>query len=154
MIVNNGFCLRVHSLDSERYFCNRHVRDIVVFLEEGNIPHPSCSLCNMLVPWRALNGKHHNTAMCRSGAKRKRQKMVDTELRESTEMSFEDYGKQLEAVHSFKYLGRITTAGDEDWPAVAGNMAKAQKSWGRLTRILSREGAEKRISGTFFKAVV
>ena len=31
---------------------------------------------------------------------------------------------------------------------------KVQKSWGRLTRILSREGSDKRVSGTFFKAVV
>ena len=46
------------------------------------------------------------------------------------------------------------TAGDDDWPEVAGNLAKAQKSWGRLQRILSREGATPRISGSFFKAVV
>ena len=69
-------------------------------------------------------------------------------------MAFDAYGKQLEAVHSFKYLGRIMTAGDDNWPAVAGHLVKAQKSWGRLTRILSREGADKRLSGTFFKTVV
>ena len=46
------------------------------------------------------------------------------------------------------------TAGDEDWPAVAGNLVKSRKSWGRLARILSREGVDKRVSGTFFKAVV
>ena len=31
---------------------------------------------------------------------------------------------------------------------------KARKSWGRLARILSREGAEKRVSRTLFKSVV
>ena len=41
-----------------------------------------------------------------------------------------------------------------NWPAVAGNLGKARKSWGRLERILIREGADKRISGKFFKAVV
>ena len=46
------------------------------------------------------------------------------------------------------------TAGDDDWPAVAGNLVKARKIWGRLARILSWEGAEKRVSGTFFKVVV
>ena len=46
------------------------------------------------------------------------------------------------------------TAGDNDWPAVAGNLVMAQKSWGRLTRILSREGADKRVSGMFFRAVL
>ena len=69
-------------------------------------------------------------------------------------MDFKAYGKQLDAVHSFKYQGRIMTAGDDDWPAVAGNLVTARKSWRRLKRILSREGADKRISGMFFKEVV
>ena len=46
------------------------------------------------------------------------------------------------------------TAGDDDWPAVAGNLNKARRSWGILQRILGREGATSRISGSFFKAVV
>ena len=46
------------------------------------------------------------------------------------------------------------TAGNDDWPSVAGNLAKARKSWGRLQEILRREGATPRISGNFFKAVV
>ena len=55
---------------------------------------------------------------------------------------------------SFKYLVRILTAGINNWPAVAGNLGKARKSWGRLKWILIREGADKRVLGTFFKAVV
>ena len=51
-----------------------------------------------------------------------RRRTAETELRESTEMDFEAYGKPLEAVPSFKYLGRIMTAGDDDWPAVAGSL--------------------------------
>ena len=53
-------------------------------------------------------------------------------------MAFEVYGEQLKTVPSFKYLGRILTAGDNDWPAVAGNLGKARKIWGQLQRILSR----------------
>ena len=45
-------------------------------------------------------------------------------------------------------------AGDENWLSVAGNLVKARKSWGRMLRILSREGAEKRVSGNLFKVVV
>ena len=80
--------------------------------------------------------------------------MAESKLIESTGRSFEAYGKPIEAVSSFKYLGRIMTAGDNDWPAVVVNLVKARKIWGRLTRILSREGADKRVSGTFFKALV
>ena len=131
------------------HFCSRHVWDIVIILEEGNLPPPRCSRCDMLVPWRALNGRHHATAMCRKGAERKRRRMAEADQRDSTERAFEAYRKPLETVTTFKYLGRVMTAGDDDWPAVAGNLVKARKIWGRLERILSREGADKRVSGNF-----
>ena len=75
-------------------------------------------------------------------------------MRYSTERAFEAYGKLLETVSIFNYLGRVMTAVDDDWPSVAGNLVKARKSWGRLLRILSREGADNRVLRNFFKAVV
>ena len=108
----------------------------------------------MFVPWRALNGRHKNTEMCRGGVDKKRQQLAEAEVRDSAEMAFEVYGEQIQTVPRFKYLGIILTEGDDDWPAVAGNLAKARKSWGRLQGILSRESATKRMSGNFFKAVV
>ena len=54
---------------------------------------------------------------------------------------------------TFKYLGQVMTAGDYDWPAVVGNLQKARKSWGRLSRILIWEGADTKVLGKFFKAV-
>ena len=83
-----------------------------------------------------------------------RWRLAEMEVRESTEMAFEDYGEQSKTVPSFKYLGRILTEVDDDWPALAGNLGKARKSWGRTQRILRREGANKRVSGNFFNAVV
>ena len=70
--------------------------------------------------------------MCRSGSERKRRRLAQTEVRESTEMAFEVYREQLKTVPSFKYLERILTEGGNDWPAVAGNLGKARKSWGRM----------------------
>ena len=130
------------------------MRDIIIILEEGNLPHPRRTNCDMFVPWRALNGRHKSTEMCRSGADRKRRRLAEAEVRDSTEMAFEVYGQQIQSIPRFKYLGRVLTEGDDDWPAMAGNLAKARKSWGRLQGILSREGATKRVSGNFFKAVV
>ena len=46
-------------------FCNLYVQDIVIILEEGNLPHPRYSQCNMLVPWSLINGRLHATAMCK-----------------------------------------------------------------------------------------
>ena len=47
----------------------------------------------------------------------------------------------------------VMTAGDDYWPAMVGNPQKAKKSWGRLSQILRREGADPKVSGHFFKAV-
>ena len=82
-----------------------------------------------MVPWRALNGRHKDTEMCRSGVERKRRRLAEAEIRESTERALEAYGEQLESVPRFTYLGRVMTAGDDDWPAVAGNLAKARRRW-------------------------
>ena len=55
---------------------------------------------------------------------------------------------------AFNYLGRLLTAGYDDWPAVLGNLIKVRKSWGRWSGILIREGGDPKVSGHFFKAVL
>ena len=62
-------------------FWHRHVKDTVVILEEGNLPHPRLPLCGMLVPWKALNGTHRRTAQCNRGAERKRRQLATEEER-------------------------------------------------------------------------
>ena len=37
------------------HFWHRNVQDTVVILEEGNLPHPRCPLCKILVPGQPLN---------------------------------------------------------------------------------------------------
>ena len=73
---------------------------------------------------------------------------------ESAERSFQAYSRPLATVTLFKYLGRVLTAADDDWPVVVGNLWKTWESWDQLARILVREGASPRVSGMFFKAVV
>ena len=63
------------------HFWRRHVRNTVIILEEGNLPHPRCKNCDMLVPWRSLNGRHKDTAMCRRGAEKKRRQDTEAEIR-------------------------------------------------------------------------
>ena len=47
----------------------------------------------------------------------------------------------------------MLTTVDDDWLAVVGNIGEARKSWGRLSRVLSREGSDPKVSGHFYKAV-
>ena len=56
-------------------------------------------------------------------------------------------------VKEFRYLGRILTSTDDDWPAVARNLQKARDTQGRLARILGRGGAEPKVSRNFYIAV-
>ena len=79
----------------------------------------------MLVPRRALNGRHPATAKCARGAERKRQWLAEAEMRESSERAFKAYGAPLENVTTFRYLGRLLEAGDDDWLVVVGNLGKA-----------------------------
>ena len=39
------------------HFLHRNVLDTVDILEEGNLPHPQCPRCDMMIPRRALNGR-------------------------------------------------------------------------------------------------
>ena len=135
------------------HFLHRHALNTVVIMDEVNLPHPRCARCNMLVPRRALNGRDPATAQCARGVERKRRLLAEAETRESSERAFEAYGKPIQNVSEFRYLGGVLTAGDDDWLAVVGNLGKARKSWGRLYWILSREGADPKVSGNFYKAV-
>ena len=74
---------------------------------------------------------------------------MEEELRESMERAFEAYGDPLGNLAMFKYMGRGMKAIDYDWPAVVGNLQKTRKIWGRLSRILSREGGVQRFWDIF-----
>ena len=57
-------------------------------------------------------------------------------------------------VTSLKYLGRVISAAEDNWPEVVRKLVKAQAVWRRFTRILSREGETPRVSVFLFKVVV
>ena len=66
------------------HFLHWHVQDTVVILEEGNLPHTQYTRYYMLVTWRVLNGRHLYTAQCANGVERKRRRLAEEELRESS----------------------------------------------------------------------
>ena len=74
-------------------------------------------------------------------------------MRVTSEKLFHAYGTKMRAVTEFKYLGRVLTNTDDDWPAVAGNISNARVNWGRLASILGREGADPKVSRSFYTAV-
>ena len=96
------------------HFWHRHVRDTVVILEKVNLSHPQFPLCDMLVTWNTLNGMHMRTAQCNRGVERNIWRLAAEEEREVNARAFIAYGRPLEMVTSFKYLGQAISAMDND----------------------------------------
>ena len=113
------------------HFFHRYVRDNVIILEEGNLPHPRFPRCDMLVPWWALNGRHLATNQCTKGRERNLGRMEEEDMWDSAERGLWAYIIPLDMVTLFKYLGRVLTAEDDDCTAKVGNW----KRRGRVERI-------------------
>ena len=107
---------------------HRNVRDTVIILEEGNLPHPWCHRCNMLVSWRALKKRHLATTQCAMGEESNFQHLDEEEMQESVERASQTYRRQFETVNLFNYSGLVLMAEGDDCPALIVNLKKARKS--------------------------
>ena len=83
-------------------FVHHSVWDIVVILEEGIHPTPRCPKCYIIITWRDLNGRYQATEMCYRGEERIWKQWREEEVRRSTAVTFQAYGRPLEAVSYFK----------------------------------------------------
>ena len=79
---------------------------------------------------------------------------VEEEASVGTSAAFQSYGMPAEALDSFKYLGRVLTASNNDWLAVLSNLRKDRWKWERFYRIWGQDGADAWTSGTFYKSVI
>ena len=77
-------------------------------------PLPQCIKCNVFVSQQALNSLHTTTEICRRGEERKRHRLDTEEARAGENKSLKTYGKTLGSVSSFKYLGRVLSASDNN----------------------------------------
>ena len=66
----------------------------------------------------------------------------------------EEEAERIEGVEVFKYLGRILDRSDENYPAVLRNIIKSRQAWGRLGKLLQREGAYLAVLAKIYRAVV
>ena len=70
----------------------------------------------MFVSHKALNGWHLATNFYRQGKEREWRQLAEKEAQEGTATDITSYGMTLSPVTSFKYLGRVLYASDNDWP--------------------------------------
>ena len=88
-----------------------------------------------------------------NGSGKKIRRFAAAEGEAATERAFHAYGKRIQSVTEFRYLGRILTSTDNEWPAVARNLQKARVTRGRLARILGRVGADPNVSRQYKNCV-
>ena len=60
-----------------------------------------------------------------------------------------DEAEHIEGVGRLKYLGGLLDRSDDNWPEVLNNIRKARQVWGKLGKLLWREGAEPTVSTNF-----
>jgi hypothetical protein len=118
--VNTGYNLRCH-------FVMHHPTHTVINLKESLLPLPRCHLCGMQTPVESLSKGHTQTELCQDLCTRKRQHAAARYSQLALEMQFTAYGKELEQVSVYKYLGRLLVCDDNDTQAMRGNLAKVQK---------------------------
>jgi len=92
--------------------------------------------------------------ICREGQRLKEQRRREEAAGRATEQVFTACGAPLDSVTEFKYLGRLLSCQDNDWPALYYNIARARKRWAMVSCILVRDGASPRAMAMFYKAVV
>ena len=67
---------------------------------------------------------------------------------------FTVYDILLTSVTYFRYLGRVLSENNNYWLEVVLNLRNSRCKWARLTRVLSREGADTRTLGQIQLAVL
>ena len=92
--------------------------------------------------------------MCRKGQRRRENERKQEKQDESENVRFEVDGKTIKRVKAFTYLGRILSEDDDDTKCITTQIARARAKWWRIAKILKSKGANAKIMGKFYKAVI
>ena len=134
-----------------KHFRNAHIKDTLFVEEEGTLPR--CERCGLFQ--RIVGPKHQQSADCvRWTAIRKKRAEDKVNKKTVRETVFNVQGVLIENVLEFKYLGRVVNNKDDDRPTMMENLKKARMKWGRISRILSKDGANPKAMASFYKAIV
>ena len=118
---------------------------------EGDGEMPKCELCGM---YSANIPRHQKTKTClRLRKKRENERLQDLQV-EGDDVRIMVYGKEIERVEEFNYLGRILTSDDNDTKAIENQIKKARAKWNSIASILKREGADAKTMATFYRTVI
>jgi hypothetical protein len=135
------------------HFMCRHPYDSCHIIDESSVPLPHCQLCGYQCRF-PLFRKHTSSKLCRDGQVTKSNREANQRILQQNDYTFYLDGQPIESTNTFPYLGRIESKTASDWPALYHNLRRARYKWHRLSKLLTREGANPRVFGMFYKAVV
>ena len=69
-------------------------------------------------------------------------------------MVFTVGGQPIERVRKFRYLGRILSERDDDTLSIEDQLKRAKRRWGRISKVLKRDGANATVMARFYMAIV
>jgi len=137
--------------DMRRHFQQRHFMDTIIIEEEGLLPQ--CRECGLFGKTVRLEG-HLASKACKKGAEKRSHFIQAMRQAIALEITFTVDGQPINRVTEFKYLGRILEENDNDDPAALRQLARAREKWGRMSRLLSSQGASASTRGYFYKAII
>ena len=79
---------------------------------------------------------HLGTAMCKSGAGRKRRRLASTVVQVAAGKDFWEWYQVLENIYIFNYLVTIISFENMHWTMLARNLKRLQRKWGQLSHLL------------------
>jgi Reverse transcriptase (RNA-dependent DNA polymerase) len=139
------------SLSMRQHFRTQHHRDTIIV---DGTTMPKCTKCGISVH-NALSNRHQQSQDCIKWTLIREQRQSNVSQQETARNTvFTTGGEKIENVTEFKYLGRILTNKDSDSAAVESNLQKARMKWGRISRLLTREGTYPKAMASFYKAIV
>jgi hypothetical protein len=115
---------------------------------------PECEACKMCIPYTSLNGRHHNSNICKQGQELLRHRQQQDQIQKARGITIELRNATIPNVTTFTYLGRDLAANNSNWPALYKNLRKAQTKWALISRPLLRTGVSPRYVGYFYNAIV
>ena len=128
----------------------------MVIVQEGLAPLPRCGQCRIHMHADRLF-YHRQTDKCNTEMERQiRRRDVEMTVRCSKlefSMYKEEGGKMVEGVATLKYLGRTLDQTYDDWSVVRRNITRTRSVWGRLGKIMRREGEVTNVFAVFYRAV-
>lgn len=137
-----------------RHFATQHPGDSFRNRSDVRFNAP-CVRCGMQVTPNNCARGHLTSQLCTQlHHQRERARRLRAAQEAQSSTVFSALGVELEAVHEFRYLGRVLSDEDSDWPALQRNLTRARQRWAMISRLLAREGANPKVSGYFYKAVV